>query len=94
MWQCLRKKQLNGFKFRRQHVMEPYIVDFYCAEKRLVLELDGSIHEGTAQADMDRRREEMLQEEYDATILRFDNADVLGDLVGVLEAVLIKCVAL
>jgi very-short-patch-repair endonuclease len=93
MWQCVRRKQLGGFKFRRQHVMEPYIVDFYCAEKKLVVELDGTIHEATQQAEVDRKRDRLL-EEYDATIMRVENDEVLDDLEGVLERILLKCVAL
>ena len=44
LWQCLRKRQIGGYKFRRQLVIEPYIVDFVCLEKKLIVELDGGQH--------------------------------------------------
>ena len=45
LWELLRRKQLNNLKFRRQHPIGDYIADFYCPEKNLVIELDGSIHD-------------------------------------------------
>ncbi len=44
LWEHLRKKQLGGLKFRQQHIIDPYIVDFYCREKKLVIEVDGGTH--------------------------------------------------
>jgi very-short-patch-repair endonuclease len=51
LWECLRARLLAGFKLRRQHPIGIYIVDFYCAEARLVIEIDGGIHYQQVEAD-------------------------------------------
>jgi very-short-patch-repair endonuclease len=51
LWRRLRNRQLEGFKFRRQHSFDPYIVDFVCIEKRLIVELDGGQHALAVEAD-------------------------------------------
>ena len=51
LWERLRNRKLNGLKFRRQHPIDKYIVDFYCHEKQLVIELDGKIHENQKEYD-------------------------------------------
>ncbi|WP_446644018.1 endonuclease domain-containing protein [Xanthomonas citri pv. bilvae] len=48
VWRCLRSKQLHGLKFRRQHPIPPYIADFCCIERRLIIELDGSQHDASS----------------------------------------------
>jgi very-short-patch-repair endonuclease len=58
LWSILRGRQLDGLKFRRQHPLEPYIVDFYCADAKLIVELDGESHNG--REDFDKRRSEFL----------------------------------
>src|SRR2546426_11892187 len=55
-WNLLRNRRMLGLTFRRQHVIAGFIVDFYCAELRLVLEIDGSGHSGGAQSDYDAAR--------------------------------------
>ncbi len=74
LWQCLRKRQIGGYKFRRQLVIEPYIVDFVCLEKKLIVELDGGQH--LLQKNEDKLREEYLKKK-GYRILRFWNDDVL-----------------
>src|SRR2546422_10909214 len=60
-WNLLRNRRMLGLKFRRQHVIAGFIVDFYCAELRLVLEIDGSGHSGGAQSDYDAARTANLE---------------------------------
>jgi len=85
LWSILRGKSLGGLKFRRQHAVDPYIVDFYCHEARLVIELDGESHEG--QQAYDARREEFLRD-LGLTVFRITNDDVLDNLEGVADAIL------
>ena len=59
LWSHLRNRQLDGFKFRRQHMIGRFIVDFCCAEQRLIVEIDGLVHD--QQADYDQARTEALQ---------------------------------
>ena len=59
-WQLLRGRRILGLKFRRQQLVAGFIVDFYCASLRLVLELDGGVHDDPAQAEHDARRTEVL----------------------------------
>ena len=80
-----RRKQLDGLPFRRQVPLGPYIVDFLCAKQRLIIEVDGGKHAG---ANVDRTRTAWL-EGRGFRILRFWNNDVLGNLDGVIEAILL-----
>jgi very-short-patch-repair endonuclease len=79
LWSALRDHRL-GWKFRRQHVIAGYIVDFYCAELRLAVEVDGGVHEG--QRIDDRQRDDHLQS-LGVRVLRLRNADVLERLDSV-----------
>jgi very-short-patch-repair endonuclease len=83
LWQHLRASRLNGFKFRRQHPIPPYIVDFVCASEYLVVELDGSQH--TDASDAARTR---FLEARGLRVLRFWDNDVLSNTDAVLEAIL------
>ncbi len=89
LWQYLRNKRLGGFKFRRQHILEPFIVDFYCASRKLVVEVDGSSHGG--RQEQDQKREDYLVQRFGVTIVRVLEADVLGNLEGVLNMILREC---
>jgi type I restriction enzyme M protein len=83
MWQALRNRQIANAKFRRQHPVGPYILDFYCHEHELAIELDGSQHftdEGKAK---DQARTKALHEK-GITVLRFDNHQVLTETEAVL----------
>ncbi|BAY63482.1 hypothetical protein NIES22_35700 [Calothrix brevissima NIES-22] len=77
LWQKLRSKQLLGFKFRRQHVIDRFIVDFYCQEAHLIIEVDGGIHEYTQQEDA--IRQEFL-ESLGLKVMRLKNEDVLNSI--------------
>lgn len=84
IWQILRAKQFMNLKFRRQHVIKPYIVDFYCYELGLVIELDGSQHRTDDAIEYDAERTKFL-EALDLTVVRYWNRDVLGSTKTVLE---------
>ncbi|XWK90026.1 MAG: endonuclease domain-containing protein [Phormidium sp.] len=84
LWQKLRNKQLLGFKFRRQHSIDRFIVDFYCGQANLIIEVDGSIHEYTQMEDA--IRQEFL-ESLGFRVIRFRNEEVLNSIDGVLEKI-------
>jgi len=83
LWRYLRLRQLGGYRFRRQQPLGPYIVDFVCLEKRLIVEVDGGHH--AAQAENDAHRTARLEAE-DFRVLRFWNTEVLRDPIAVQEA--------
>lgn len=85
LWSILCRRQLGGLKFRRQHPIEPYIVDFYCASANLIVELDGESHEG--RRDSDEKRETFLRN-LGVRIVRILNDDVMNNLDGVAEFIL------
>jgi len=86
LWRALRRDQLNGLSFRRQHPLGPYTVDFYCPHLRLVVEVDGGQHaEQRKQAD--ERRTQWLAEK-GVTVVRYWNNEVLSNLQGVLSDLL------
>ncbi len=86
LWQRLRSKEFGGLKFRRQEPVGPYIVDFVCFEKKLVIELDGGQHALGGALEKDKLRDEWLTSE-GFKVLRFWNNDVLNKLEGVLLSV-------
>jgi len=87
LWRRLREKKSHGYKFRRQHPIGRYIVDFACLDDGLVVELDGEQHAFGAQAAHDARRDAWLRREgYE--VLRFWNEDVYKDCEGVAEKIL------
>ena len=83
LWYRLRAGRLSGLKFRRQHPIPPYVVDFYCEAKKLVVELDGSQHDVT----VNQVRTKFL-ESCDLKVLRYWDNDVLQQTDAVLEAIL------
>ena len=93
MWQILRAKRFMNLKFRRQHVIKPYIVDFYCHEIGLVIELDGSQHGTDDGKEYDVERTKFL-EALGFTVVRYWNNDVLGRTDVVLEDLWLKCTEL
>ena len=90
MWRQLRTHRFAGLKFRRQQPIGAYIVDFACFECHLVIEIDGGQHADAL--DYDRQRDRWLASQ-GFKVLRFWNNDVMGNLEGVLEMVLMQCVA-
>jgi very-short-patch-repair endonuclease len=89
LWSHLRSRQL-GFDFRRQHSIGPYIVDFYCAKARLVVEVDGITHSGQDAESRDRERDDFLLD-CDYEVLRFPTQDVMEYIEGVCIAIRAKC---
>jgi very-short-patch-repair endonuclease len=87
LWYLLRRHGLEGFKFRRQHPLGPFILDFYCAEGRLVVEVDGGQHFAEENLFQDARRTNYL-EEGGLRVLRFSNAEVLLEIDSVLDQIL------
>jgi very-short-patch-repair endonuclease len=87
LWSKLRKKQLGGVKFRRQHIMKPYIVDFYAASKKLVVEIDGERHRFPTHAAEDGRRDQYLREVHDVDVLRVTAAQVRQNIGAVLQEI-------
>lgn len=93
MWQVLRTKRFMHLKFRRQHVIQPYIVDFYCHEISLVIELDGSQHVMNDAIEYDAERTKFL-EALGLTVVRYWNRDVLGRTDVVLVDLWQRCIEL
>lgn len=87
LWHRLRRKQLHGLQFYRQKPIGPYIVDFYCAAARLVIELDGSQHFEPAHQSRDQHRDAYLAQQ-GLLVLRFDNLQALKETDGVIQVVL------
>jgi very-short-patch-repair endonuclease len=88
LWSLLRNRQLAGYKFRRQHPLGRFVLDFYCHEAKLCVELDGGQHAEPAQADYDRERTVWLNRE-GIRVIRFWNTDVFNNIEGVLQSILI-----
>jgi adenine-specific DNA-methyltransferase len=85
LWQHLRNRGLSGHKFRRQHPIGPFIVDFVCIEKRGFIELDGSQHAGSLESDF-KRSEYLRMKGY--SVLRFWDNEVLREGESVLNVIL------
>ena len=86
LWQRLRNKQLAGLKFRRQHPVDRFIADFYCHDRKLVIELDGSVHANDEQKDLDKGRTETMNE-FGITVLRFKNEEVINNIENVISRI-------
>lgn len=88
LWSELKGKYLNGYKFRRQYSVGPYVIDFYCPKLRLAIEIDGDAHfESDTAVARDRRRQRFI-EAYGITFVRFTTHDVCSNLTGVIEGLL------
>ncbi len=85
LWKLLRRNKLDGMRFRRQHAVGRFILDFYCPDRKIAVEVDGSIHED--QRDYDQSRDEVLSQ-YGIRVIRFQNDEVLKDSDSVLERIL------
>jgi very-short-patch-repair endonuclease len=84
LWQRLRDRQLGGLKFRRQHPIGGYILDFYCAAASLAIEVDGPVHARQSEADANR---DALLAERGIQVLRVSNVDVLERLEETAERI-------
>ncbi len=85
-WQLVRNRQFLSLKFRRQHQIGHYIVDFYCHSEKLIIELDGSVHYTPEQSQKDQKRDKYLTS-LGNTVLRFENSELLSDPQSVLERI-------
>jgi very-short-patch-repair endonuclease len=92
LWSLLRSRQLSDLKFRRQHSVGPYILDFYCAACKLAVELDGGQHLTPAGEQHDQKRTDYLAAR-GVRVLRFSNRDLLTEADGVLQAIILHCLA-
>jgi very-short-patch-repair endonuclease len=86
VWYCLRRKQLGGFRFRRQHPIERFVLDFYCSEAKLAIELDGGQHNELDAKVRDKERTAFLAA-CDIEVQRFWNNEVFTDLEAVLQLI-------
>ena len=91
LWAKLRTNRLNGYHFRRQQIIDGFIVDFYCHSVGLVVEIDGPIHQ--QQKDYDRERTRILKER-GLHLIRFQNQDVMNELNSTLNKIVTVCIQL
>jgi len=84
LWAALRNRQLEGRKFRRQQPVGPFVLDFYCSQERLAVEVDGGAH--TAQRDLDAERQSLI-ESLGIRFVRVANEDVESELAAVLKRI-------
>ncbi|WP_425618348.1 endonuclease domain-containing protein [Anatilimnocola sp. NA78] len=89
VWNAVRDRKLGNFKFRRQYSLGNYIADFYCAEARVIVELDGETHVG--KEEYDATREDWMTSQ-GICVMRFQNDDVYDSLEELLEVLWRKCV--
>jgi len=87
VWYFIRNRQLGGYKFRRQYGVGKYVVDFYCPELKLALEIDGDSHFEKGAAEYDRKRQQYI-ESFGIRFLRFTNLDIYESMDGVAEVIL------
>ncbi|MFD2561445.1 endonuclease domain-containing protein [Aquimarina rubra] len=86
LWKYLKARKLERRRFQRQHSIEYYIVDFYCASEKLVIELDGEIHNTPQAQEKDQKRTKRLNE-LGFTVIRFENKMVFDHLPSVLNEI-------
>ena len=86
LWRALKGKQVEGLKFRRQFGVGPYVLDFYCPEIRLGIELDGGVHKESCTKEYDEMRTKFLAENR-IRVLRFENELVYNNVEGIIEAI-------
>jgi very-short-patch-repair endonuclease len=89
LWKELRSRP-GGLKFRRQHPAGPYVVDFFCADARLAIEVDGEAHSMGTHPQRDRQRDAWFQRN-DIETLRISAKDVLADLPAALDWIMVSC---
>ncbi len=86
LWKRLKNKALNGRKFRRQYSVGKFIIDFYCPEERLGIELDGSMHFTSENIEYDKNRTDVINY-FNIKIIRFENYMIMEDIENVLEVI-------
>jgi len=86
LWSLLKNSQFENRKFRRQHSVGPYVLDFYCPSEKLCIELDGNVHYSDGGFEYDTQRTEYLKT-LNIKVIRFENKDVFENTEGVLEEI-------
>jgi very-short-patch-repair endonuclease len=86
VWSKINERKINGWYFRRQHPISQFIADFYCHHVRLVIEVDGRIHNKEEQIQRDKGRDYMMNN-LGLTVLRFTNDEVARDIEGVIKKI-------
>lgn len=86
LWKFIKGAQLGGRKFRRQHSIGNYILDFYCPSEKLAIELDGQVHFNSVAQQLDEERDKSL-EKLGIKVLRFENKYVFQNLEAVLQVI-------
>jgi very-short-patch-repair endonuclease len=86
LWRYLKKKQLGGFRFRKQHPVSDFVADFYCHTAKLIIEVDGGYHNLENQKHYDRERTKLLNE-FGITVLRFTNEQIENDIKKVIAKI-------
>jgi len=89
LWSLLRRSP-GGVRFRRQHAIGPYVADFYCPAAKLVIEIDGMVHDFEGRAARDERRDEFLRG-LGLRIIRIPASDVFKDATAVADGVIAMC---
>ena len=87
LWAELSENKLKNYRFRRQHPLGNYIADFYCHKAKLVVEIDGEIHDSEENKEYDSGRDKTM-ESFGIKVLRFTNNDIEKNLIGVLKIIL------
>jgi very-short-patch-repair endonuclease len=90
LWECLRANRLDGLHFRRQQVIDHFIVDFYCHRAGLVIELDGSVHDDPEQHEYDQERGQAIAQR-GLRIMRIWDSEIENDLEAVLNRIRVAC---
>ena len=86
LWSKIRRKQIKGYRFRRQYSVGSYVLDFYCPELQLAIEIDGESHDRADVVEYDRERQEEISQ-LGITFLRFTNVDIMKNLESVLRKI-------
>jgi very-short-patch-repair endonuclease len=89
LWRALKQIPLEGSHFRRQAPIGPYVVDFFCPARRLIIELDGGHHNSDDEAKRDIKRQRWLEQE-GYRVIRFWNSEISADLNAVLERIYVE----
>jgi len=85
-WNAVRNKKLFGLKFRRQQIINGFVVDFYCNSLRLCVEIDGDIHDQEEQKEYDEERDKKIKS-HDLMLLRLINDEVINDFEKVIQKI-------
>jgi very-short-patch-repair endonuclease len=87
LWQALRRRELAGFRFRRQHPINYYIADFFCYQAMLVVEVDGGYHLEKEQFERDKQRTKVINE-FNIRVIRFTNDEVENNIDNVINEIM------